>query len=130
MDNDADAVFAEEVERINAERGTNLTAEGILEGWGKKDTRWVARSLLNATALGLLGTIAGLTLWAGIDISASVGTHVFLLTVGAVSLVMLFFPVRAEWRMIRDWHREIKAMDEINRRVDARLTAREQGWTE
>ncbi len=123
-------ILYEEVERVNAERGTNVTVERMLQGFSKNIVKSAARDILRTLLIGLLLFIAGFGLWMGIDIDASTGTHAVIISIGVIALGLSFFPLRAEWRTLRDWNREQKAMNEIIRRVDARHTAREQGWTE
>lgn len=130
-DNPDRTILYEEVARINTERGTDVTVEGILEIWGKKDTKVVTWSLGRGVLAAALGLIAALAI--GTATSSQVGDEggrAFLLTIGSIAIVGFLLVLRAEWRSQRDEHRYVRAIDEVIRRVEARHDAREQGQAE
>lgn len=123
---DRKAAFDQELERVNTEYGTNLTVDGILEGWSGKDTWWSAKSILNGLLMGILLLVALIAIWAGLVTREPMSAKVVLLIIGSTAVASLVFPTRTEFRLIREWRRELKAIDEVNRRVNEAAEPYEQ----
>lgn len=120
------SILHEEVERINRERGTNLTVEGILAGPTKKTYMPALKGIGDGLLIGPCLIVAWLTVWAGVAAHMPVSGRVILFVIGGVVLGLSFFPARREYRRERDWRRELKAIDEMNRRVAARHEAEDR----